>query len=69
MSHRSRAELLEYTRLTLQLIELYPHREEDAPLAMELKLALQRYITELERDAARPARSRLRTFRSPLQAE
>jgi hypothetical protein len=69
MSHRSRVELLEYARLTLQLIEQYPHREEDAHLAMELKSALQRYITELEQEAARPARSRLRTFRSSLQTE
>jgi hypothetical protein len=69
MSHRSRVELLEYARFTLQLIELYPHREEDAPLAMELESALQRYITELEQKVARPARSRLRILRSPLQIE
>ena len=69
MSHRSRLELLEYARFTLQLIELYPHREEDAHLAMELKSALQRYITELEQEAAMPVRSWLRTFRSPLQTE
>jgi hypothetical protein len=68
MSHRSTVELLEYTRLTLRLIELHPHLEEDAPLAMELKSALERYIAELEREAASPGRS-LRNFRSPLQTE
>ena len=69
MSHRSSVGLLEYARLTLQLIEEYPHRAEDAALAMELKSALQRYIAELEQESARPARSRLRIFRSPLQTE
>ena len=48
MSHRSTVELLEYTRLPLRLIELHPHREQDALLAMELKSALERYIAELE---------------------
>ena len=66
MSHRSAVELLEYTRLTLQLIELHPYREEDAPLAMELRSALERYIAELEREISRPARP-LRSFRAPEQ--
>lgn len=68
MSHRSTVELLEYTRLTLRLIEQHSHREEDAVLEMELKSALERYIAELEREAASPARL-LRNFRSPLQTE
>jgi hypothetical protein len=55
MSRKSTAELLEYTRLTLRLIEQYSHREEDAHLAHELTSALQRYIAELER----PATSRI----------
>jgi hypothetical protein len=67
MSRRSTAELLEYTRLTLRLIELHPHREENAPLAMELKSALERYIAELERETSSPVRS-LRNFRSHEQA-
>jgi hypothetical protein len=49
MSHRSSVELLEYARLTLQLIERHPHSEEDAHLASELKFSLERYIEELER--------------------
>ena len=52
MSHRSSVELLEYARWTLQLIERHPHREEDAHLASELKLALNRYIEELERETS-----------------
>jgi hypothetical protein len=68
MSRRSTVELLEYTRWTLQLIEHYPHREEDAHLAIALKSALERYIAELEREAATPAR-KLRNFLSPLQTE
>ena len=68
MSHRSTVELLEYTRLTLRLIELHPYREEDVPLARELKSALERYIAELERETSRSVRS-LRNFRSPLQTE
>jgi hypothetical protein len=68
MSHRSTVELLEYTRLTLRLIELHPHREEDAPLARELKSALERYIAELERETSAPVRS-LRNLRSPLPTE
>ena len=68
MSHRSTLELLEYTRLTLRLMELHPHREEDAPLETELKSALERYIAELEREAASPVRL-LRNFRPPLQTE
>ena len=50
MSHRSSVELLEYARLTLQLIERHPNSEEDAHLASELKFALERYIEELERE-------------------
>ena len=68
MSHRSTVELLEYTRLTLRLIELHPHREEDAPLARELKSALERYIAELERETSAPVCS-LRNIRSPLPTE
>jgi hypothetical protein len=68
MSRKSSLELLEYTKLTLQLIEQYPHQEEDAHLALELKSALQRYIAELEREAASPARSQ-RIFRSPRPTE
>jgi hypothetical protein len=68
MSRRSSVELLEYTRWTLRLIELYPHREEDAALAMELKSALEQYIAELEREVATPVRS-LRNFPFPLQTE
>lgn len=68
MSHRSTVEMLEYARLTLHLIEMYPHREEDAPLAMELKSALHRYIAELERKTESPVRS-LRKFRSSLRTE
>ena len=68
MSRKSSMELLEYTKLTLQLIEQYPHREEDAHLAMELKSALQRYISELERETVSPARSQ-RIFRSPQPTE
>jgi hypothetical protein len=68
MSHRSSVELLEYTRLTLRLVELYPHREEDAALAMELKSALLRYIAELEREVASQVRSP-RNFRLPLRTE
>jgi hypothetical protein len=67
MSRRSTVELLEYTRLTLRLIELHPHREENAALAGELKSSLERYITELEREISSPARS-LRNFRSNVQA-
>jgi len=67
MSRRSRAELLEYTRLTLRLVELHPHRKEDAALARELKSALERYIAELERETAGRVRS-LRNFRSREQA-
>ncbi len=64
MSHHSSVELLEYTRLTLQLIERYPHREEDAHLATELKFALGRYINDLERETSKSLQS-LRTLRSP----
>jgi hypothetical protein len=64
VSRRSSLELLEYTRLTLQLIELHQHREEDAHLASELKLALKRYIVELEQEASNPLHSR-HTFDSP----
>ena len=64
MSHRSSVELLEYARLTLQLIERHPHREEDAHLANELKVALERYIEELERETSKTLQSPL-TFRSP----
>ena len=64
MSHRSSVELLEYARLTLQLIERHPHREEDAHLASELKVVLERYIEELERETSKSLQS-LRTFRSP----
>lgn len=63
MSRKSTAELLEYVRLTLRLIEQYPHREEDAHLAHELKLTLQRYIAELEQHETSGVIS-LRTFRS-----
>jgi hypothetical protein len=49
-SHGSSVELLEYARLTLQLIERHPHSEEDAHLACELKFSLERYIEELERE-------------------
>jgi hypothetical protein len=68
MSRRSTVELLEYTRWTLQLIEQYPHREEDAHLAIALKSALERYIAELEQEVASPVRS-LRNLRFPLQTE
>jgi hypothetical protein len=68
MSHRSAVALLEYARFTLRLIELHSHREEDAPLAMELKSALERYIAELERKAASRVRS-LGKFRSPVPSE
>ena len=68
MSRKSSMELLEYTKLTLRLIEQYPHREEDAHLALELKSALQRYIVELERETVSPARSQ-RIFRSPQPTE
>ena len=64
MSHHSTVELLEYTRLTLQLIERHPHREEDAHLARELKFALERYINELELETSK-SRQSLRTLRSP----
>ena len=47
MSRKSTAELLEYTRLTLRLIEQHPHRDEDAHLACELTISLKRYIAEL----------------------
>ena len=57
MSHRSSVELLEYARWTLLLIERHPHREEDAHLASELKLALNRYIEELERETSRALQS------------
>ncbi|MGA8741857.1 MAG: hypothetical protein WB561_11795 [Terracidiphilus sp.] len=63
MSHRSTVELLEYTRLTLQLVERHQHGEEDAHLANELKLVLERYIAELEWETSGPVRS-LRNFRS-----
>lgn len=49
MSRSSSLELLEYARLTLRLIEQSPHRDEDALIASELKLALRRYIAELKR--------------------
>jgi len=58
VSRRSSRELLEYTKLTLQLIERHPHREEDAHLASELKLALRRYIAELEQETSSPLHSR-----------
>jgi hypothetical protein len=66
MSRRSTVELLEYARLTLQLIELHPHREEDAPFAWELRSALERYIAELEREISSPVRP-LRNLGSPEQ--
>jgi hypothetical protein len=43
--------------MTLRLIEQHPHRDEDAPLAMELKSALERYIAELECEGASTVRS------------
>ena len=64
MSHRSSVELLEYARLTLQLIERYPHDEEDVHLARELKFALKRYINELELETSKSLQS-LQTLRSP----
>ena len=64
MSHRSSVELLEYARLTLQLVERHPHSEEDAHLASELKFALERYIEELEPETSKSLQS-LRAFRSP----
>ncbi len=67
MSRRSTVQLLEYARWTLQLVEQYPHREEDAHLAIGLESALQRYIAELEQEVAKPVRSRMRIFQSPLQ--
>ena len=51
MSRGSSQELLEYARLTLRLVEQFQHRDEDAPIAGELKLALRRYIAELEQEA------------------
>ena len=45
-------ELLEYTRLTLRLVELHPHREQDVFLAAELKFILRRRIAELESEIA-----------------
>jgi hypothetical protein len=54
MSRRSSVESLEYTRLTLQLIERLQRPAEDAELAAELKFFLQCRIAELERDTARP---------------
>jgi hypothetical protein len=54
MSRRSSVESLEYTRLTLQLIERLPRPAEDAELAAELKFFLQGRIAELERETARP---------------
>ncbi len=50
MSRSSSQELLEYARLTLRLIEQSRHRDEDAHIANELKLALRRYIAELEKE-------------------
>jgi hypothetical protein len=63
MSLKSTAELLEYTRLTLRLIEQHPHREEDAQLAHALTLVLQRYIAELEQQATSRTIS-LRAFKT-----
>ena len=57
MSHRSSVELLEYTRLTLQLIVRHPHRGEDTHLASELKSVLEQYIAELELETSSPART------------
>ena len=64
VSRRSSLELLEYTRLTLRLIEQHPHSEDDAHLASELKLALRHYIAELEQETSIPLHSR-RSFDSP----
>jgi hypothetical protein len=52
LSRRSKIKLLEYTRFTLRLIELHSHLEEDASVAVEVKSALQRYISELENETA-----------------
>ena len=49
----------------LRVCERCPLREEEALLAMELKSALERYISELEREATSPVRSP-RNFRSRL---
>ena len=52
LRRKSTAEMLEYTRWTLRLIEQYPHRDEDAHLARELTVSLKRYIAELERSVS-----------------
>jgi hypothetical protein len=58
ISRGSSAELLEYARLTLQLIERHPHLEEDARIANELMFDIERCIKQLEREAS--------TSRSPV---
>jgi hypothetical protein len=47
MRRRTSLELLSYTRVTLRLIERYSDHAKD-PHIVELKLALQRCITEFE---------------------
>ena len=63
MSPRSARELVAYCRLTLQLIELSPRRDEDELSRAELMRLLRHRIAELERQIVpRPAHSPLFRF-------